>query len=625
MATLQEIEEYRKSQQGVVPSIIDTTLYRPPTVDISKYYTDVPEEHIEEDLGPAYRRVSNQVKSKIAWNNAWKPENALNSALGIGTAVLDITKNSIANAQIQDSSKWNNQISAINDYSFSANNFNDLNSQYNSIPLVDSIDYTTLRKPTGEKLLNTGKNILSGIQAGSKIGSLPGAIVGGIAGLVSGIGGWIAGDTAAAKEANRIRNETNLAITNANIRMNSQNENIKNNIYSNLMSRQSALGGPLHTHGSIFSNGLTSFDEGGTHEENQLGGIPIGVDQEGTPNLVEEGEVRYNDYIFSKRMKADRKLMTKFNIPYKGKDKPFADIAKLLSKESEEMPNDLIAKRGFADSMMKLQMAQEGARAKKMEKEMQSNKFADGGDMFKKLTEKGQWLRFAPIIGDAASLFTDAVGLTNKPNYDYANEVARSANNLTRVSPRIITNPMTYNPIDRNQYLTGFNAQAAATKSNIRNMYNGNRAMQTAAQLAADYNTAKNYGDFAIKGDAYNQQQRQIMQQADLTTQQANAELALKSMMTNMEQDKLRMAAIEKSAMLKAQEDAMSEQTRSNNINNFFSNTGLLGKEISDRLLLERFPHLLYSSFGDYLKDDENRKKKEEEKAKRESETSNNR
>lgn len=53
-------------------------------------------------------------------------------------------------------------------------------------------------------------------------------------------------------------------------------------------------------------NRLTEYEGGGTHEQNPLGGIPIGADQQGTPNTVEEGESSFNfedgKYIFSNRL-----------------------------------------------------------------------------------------------------------------------------------------------------------------------------------------------------------------------------------------------------------------------------------------------------------------------------------
>ena len=50
-----------------------------------------------------------------------------------------------------------------------------------------------------------------------------------------------------------------------------------------------AFGGEL-TNGGVFSNGTTIIGNGGTHEENPMEGVPMGVDAEGAPNLVEQGE-----------------------------------------------------------------------------------------------------------------------------------------------------------------------------------------------------------------------------------------------------------------------------------------------------------------------------------------------
>ena len=57
---------------------------------------------------------------------------------------------------------------------------------------------------------------------------------------------------------------------------------------------------------SSTGNRLTEFYGGGTHEENSLGGIPIGIGANGKMNSVEEGETRYEfdtgGYIFSNRI-----------------------------------------------------------------------------------------------------------------------------------------------------------------------------------------------------------------------------------------------------------------------------------------------------------------------------------
>lgn len=133
-----------------------------------------------------------------------------------------------------------------------------------------------------------------------------------------------------------------------------------------------ADGGPLLTQGGIWSNGVTFIDNGGTHEQNPYDGVQMGVDNQGIPNLVEEGEVVWNDYVFSNRLKP-RKEMKKKN-KYKGNT--FADIAKEIQRESEERPNDPISKNGLEAGLSRLVSLQEGIRQQR-----KGNKFDEGGKL----------------------------------------------------------------------------------------------------------------------------------------------------------------------------------------------------------------------------------------------------
>lgn len=122
-----------------------------------------------------------------------------------------------------------------------------------------------------------------------------------------------------------------------------------------------AMGGNLSTHKGEFSNGITQINNGGTHEQNPMEGVPMGIAPDGLPNLVEEGEVIFNDYVFSNRLKPKKETLKASGL--KGyKNKTFAQIAKDLQKESEERPNDPISKRGLDDSMGKLMAVQETMR-----------------------------------------------------------------------------------------------------------------------------------------------------------------------------------------------------------------------------------------------------------------------
>lgn len=128
-----------------------------------------------------------------------------------------------------------------------------------------------------------------------------------------------------------------------------------------------------NTHGGIFDNGVTKINEGGSHGENPFEGVQLGVDNQGIPNLVEEGEVVWNDYVFSNRLKVPKEAKKKLKL----KGTTFADAAKEINKESEERPNDPISKNGLESSMSQLMMVQEDMRAKK-----QRNKYAKGGRLF---------------------------------------------------------------------------------------------------------------------------------------------------------------------------------------------------------------------------------------------------
>lgn len=141
-----------------------------------------------------------------------------------------------------------------------------------------------------------------------------------------------------------------------------------------------AFGGDLLTHGAEWDNGLRVIGNGGTHEENPMEGVPMGMDAEGNPNLVEQGEVIFNDYVFSNRLFADGGLLGSFNLPKSYDGHSFAAIAEKLGDESKERPNDPISKRGLLSSMSRLQQAQETVRQQTQEGQ-EGVQYAHGGKM----------------------------------------------------------------------------------------------------------------------------------------------------------------------------------------------------------------------------------------------------
>lgn len=157
----------------------------------------------------------------------------------------------------------------------------------------------------------------------------------------------------------------------------------KINMQNNLSVKQNyaSFGGNLNTAGADFTTGMKHINTGDTHENNPYEGVPMGVDPQGTPNLVEEGETIYNDYVFSDRLKVPKqkikKGQTKFTqeekVLHKYEGKTYADAAKKAEKDSgvDERPNDNIAKRGFETILEILAQSQEQQRAEEDKEKMQ--------------------------------------------------------------------------------------------------------------------------------------------------------------------------------------------------------------------------------------------------------------
>ena len=161
-----------------------------------------------------------------------------------------------------------------------------------------------------------------------------------------------------------------------------------------------SFGGDLNTNGADFSNGQTIVGNGGTHEENSYEGVPMGMDAEGNPNLVEQGEVIFNDYVFSNRLFADGGLLESFNLPKSYDGHSFAAIAEKLGDEAKERPNDPISKRGLLNSMSRLQQAQETVRQQTQESQ-EGVQYAHGGRMgtlFDGFGPEGNYLRHADFF-----------------------------------------------------------------------------------------------------------------------------------------------------------------------------------------------------------------------------------
>ena len=371
-----------------------------------------------------------------------------------------------------------------------------------------------------------------------------------------------------------------------------------------------AFGGWLNTQGGDFTNGVTFIDEGGSHEENPYQGIQIGVDPEGAPNLVEQGEVVYDNYVFSDRMEIPDDIRKE----YKLRGKTFAKAAKSAQRESEERPNDPLSTKALQAAMERIAAAQEEARERK-EAHREGNEypsmFAYGGDtnsyglaledpmtveeLEALMAQSGDpdeiapegnndkrqtWTRYAPIIGSGLASLSD---LFSKPDYGSADMIGGVDLGAETAGYAPIGNYLSYRPLDRDFYINKMNQQAAATRRGLMNTSGGNRLNAQAGILAADYNYGQNMGNLARQAEEYNQQQRERVEAFNRGTNMFNTETGLKASMFNAESrnatKRARLGQATTAAQLRQGIKDQDSARRSANITNFLQGLGDMGWE----------------------------------------------
>lgn len=335
---------------------------------------------------------------------------------------------------------------------------------YLNTPNLNSLSLKDVGWNSTKGAFNILGSTVQGVSTGKSFG-LPGIIGGGVLGLGAGLWGFVKGK----QKANETRYLANEAVKDVNkynqdLLANSL-ANIKKNQFNNLLRNYSAFGGPLNmsgdgvlspfgsrfafggnaqtfnTHGGYFSNGVVEINEGKTHEENPYEGVQMGIDPQGVPNLVEEGEVIWNDYVFSNRMKVPKRDRIKYKLTGP-KNLTYAEAAKKAQKESEERPNDPISKRGLEEAMARLANSQEEQRQKDFMREIEKQAkelgmtpeellyamqqqqqqpmvAAYGGSIHIKPSKRGTFTAAAKKHGKSVQEFASQV-LANKDNYSSA-------------------------------------------------------------------------------------------------------------------------------------------------------------------------------------------------------------
>lgn len=247
-------------------------------------------------------------KSGEAFDEVFSKDNAFNSISGIAGAATSILGAAQNNAEIADTSQLEGNINNAKNYVVGASDNDSLMNEWGSWSPMDNVNWKDIRGgSTGQRLTNTIGALSSGISTGVKVGGPIGGIIGGVAGLGSAVAGWISGGAKAKRKARNLNNE--IAYANEHNLLSLENKanaiDTQNDLL--MMANFAANGGLLDnpykgtTHidadsvpmigtpkdsldslnwlkeynklynkkavgGSLFTNGIITIDNGGTHE-----------------------------------------------------------------------------------------------------------------------------------------------------------------------------------------------------------------------------------------------------------------------------------------------------------------------------------------------------------------------
>ena len=539
-------------------------------------------------------------KSNQAWKNAWKSDNIGGSLGAITSGITGVVSAGVNNAQIKDTSAEEAMIEDVANTQFSTGSFDNLMSEFNSNAMArNNFTRQEVRGVSdGQMFGNTLSGIASGAMSGAQIGGPWGAVAGAVIGLGSGIAGIAIGNKKAREKARELNNNAQLANASYLNSFSNSVENTQNTMFNNSLLNVASYGGPLFNHSGDWTNGLTFINAGGTHEQNPFEGVQVGVDPQNVPNLVEEGEIIYNDYVFSNRLKPTKKQLEDSGLNKKYEDWTFAKIVEDLQKESADNPVDFISQNTLEDMLSIVTNMQEEIR---MKKNKTNNRFDIGGSTKDSYLEtylrnfRNQALkpleleneppmfipynpdRISPItsvinnnstienngkpvntnltapvvdvttgdkgfnwgsLGRYAPVVADATTLmTNlftKPDYSNANAGVKAMREVPMVDVTPVGNYLQLDNLDRNYYLNPLLASSRSTARAIQNQ--GLNAGQTQfALLANQHELNKATGNALMEMDRENMARDLQEAQFNLGIDQYNANQAMQARQMNQQ------------------------------------------------------------------------------------------
>lgn len=301
------------------------------------------------------------------------------------SGISSILGSAMQNAQTNDTTGFDDNINKLRNTEFDLGDYDALMNAYNPLDINNRVTFGQVR---GGSTAGRVGNVLSATANGAITGATFGpwgALAGAATGLAAGIGGWIAGDSKAKSKVDELNAENHMASNEYINNFSANAERIGNNMFRNKILNLAACGGLLNNKFAFgglqpdYSNGATLIGNGGTHESNPYEGVQVGVDPQGVPNLVEEGEVIYDDYVYSNRLKPTKKQLESILLPIKYYSKTYAEIAKDIQSRSDEMPNDPIERAGLEDGMYKLRAIQDETKQREEQRRFmrEFNKLSD--------------------------------------------------------------------------------------------------------------------------------------------------------------------------------------------------------------------------------------------------------
>ena len=180
------------------------------------------------------------------------------------------------------------------------------------------------------------------------------------------------------------------------------------------------------------NGGLTRFDTGSNHENNPLGGIPIGGN-----NSVEENETKQNNFVYSNRIFLDSNIVSQYNLPKSLVGKSVADATKFIDNKFKGR-NDKISQSTKNGMLSKIAEAQEAMKPAEPEMEQSQEGMIDptqmafGGYVNRQMEDGGYYEQNNPYFMQNPGVQQPGIGPMNQ--IQPVSQLSQ-ANSLSQIKP----------------------------------------------------------------------------------------------------------------------------------------------------------------------------------------------